>query len=149
MNAQLNKNLKNYIDKIQIFKENKILEYVKDSSTSYNNQFTPYIPRHTFAIQLHQTFNLDKVSFIDNININATFSQNGKTYWNLDNSYFEETYRMLNAKVSFVRNNVQFDIWGRNILNTEYRSFLFEALGNTYVQMGKPFQLGSNLSYKF
>lgn len=130
------------------YTHSKILEYVKDSLTNYNNQFTPYIPRHTLAVQLTQTISMNNISLLKEIKINATYQQKGKTYWNLDNSYYEETYNMLNAKISFVRNKMQFDIWAKNILNTEYRSFLFEALGNTYVQMGQPFQIGVNLSLK-
>lgn len=131
------------------YTHSRILEYVKDSTTNYNDQFTPYIPRHTFAIQLSQSIKLNSISFIDYLKMNASYQQKGVTYWNLDNSYYEETYGLLNAKVSFIRNKMQFDIWAKNILNAEYRSFLFEALGNTYVQMGKPMQIGVNFSLKF
>ncbi|NOQ25123.1 MAG: TonB-dependent receptor [Bacteroidales bacterium] len=131
------------------YTHSRILEYVKDSTTNYNDQFTPYIPRHTFAIQLSQLIKLNSISFIDYFKMNASYQQKGVTYWNLDNSYYEETYGLLNAKISFIKNKMQFDIWAKNILNSEYRSFLFEALGNTYVQMGKPMQIGVNISLKF
>ena len=37
-----------------------------------------------------------------------------------------------------MRKSFQFDIWTKNMLNTDYSSFYFEALGNKYVQTGKP-----------
>ncbi|HRW62949.1 MAG TPA: TonB-dependent receptor [Bacteroidales bacterium] len=131
------------------YTHSRIIKYEEDSITNYNNQFTPYIPRHTLAIQLNQIIKIEHNTLLDELRINATFQQQGKTYWNLDNSYYEDAYHMLNAKISLIKNKFQFDIWARNILNTQYRSFLFEALGNTYVQMGKPFQVGVNVSVKF
>ena len=35
------------------------------------------------------------------------------------------------------------------MLNTYYTAFWFEALGNQYMQPGKPAQAGINLSLKF
>ncbi len=131
------------------YTHSRIIKYEEDSVTNYNNQFTPYIPRNTLAIQLNQSVELNNFSMLDKLKINATFQQQGKIYWNLDNSYYEDSYHMLNAKISLIKSKFQFDIWARNILNTQYRSFLFEALGNTYVQMGKPFQVGVNISVKF
>lgn len=131
------------------FTHSKILEYVKDSATNYNNNFTPYIPRQMFTVQGMKAIKLNNTSFIDYIVLNATYHRHGTTYWTLENNYTEEPYNLLNAKISFARKNIKFDLWARNILGQRYRSFLFEAMGNTYVQMNKPFQLGANLSVKF
>ena len=128
------------------YTHSQIIEYVQDSLTNFNNKFTPYIPRHTFSVQLTHTIDMNNVSLMDIIRINVLYHQNGDIYWNLNNSYKEDSHGLLNAKISIIKNKFQLDIWGRNILNTEYRSFLFEALGNTYVQMGKPMQVGLNLS---
>lgn len=127
----------------------KILEYVKDSVTNYNNHFTPYIPRHTLAIQATQTFSFKQQSFLDQIRINVLYTQNGLLYWDLKNDLQETPYRMVNAKVSFIKGAVQFDIWGKNLLNADYHSFLFEASGSTFMQKGKPMQVGVNVSVKF
>ncbi|HEX2934994.1 MAG TPA: TonB-dependent receptor [Bacteroidales bacterium] len=134
----------------------KILKYEKDAVTNYNNNFTQYIPRHTLAIQATQTLLFNKSSFIDQIKLNVLYNQNGLLYWDLENNLnkrayrlIETPYRTLSAKVSFIKGNVQFDIWGKNLLNADYHSFLFEALGNTYIQKGKPMQLGVNVLVKF
>jgi hypothetical protein len=134
----------------------KILKYEKDSVTNYNNNFTQYIPRHTLAIQATQTFILTQSSFVDQIKLNVLFTQNGLLYWDLVNNFGvksnrldEKPYRTVTAKVTFIKGKVQFDIWGKNLLNADYHSFLFEALGNTYIQKGKPMQLGVNVSVKF
>jgi outer membrane receptor protein involved in Fe transport len=131
------------------FTHSKILEYVKDSATNYNNNYTPYIPRQMFTVQGTKAFRLRNGSFVDYITLNATYHRHGTTYWTLENNYAEEPYHLLNAKVSFTRKNIKFDLWARNILDQSYRSFLFEAMGSTFVQMNKPFQLGANLSVNF
>jgi len=70
-------------------------------------------------------------------------------YWDLENKYREDRYGLLSAKISFFMNHFQFDVWAKNLLNQSYHSFLFEALGNTYVQNAKPMQVGANISLKF
>jgi hypothetical protein len=127
----------------------KILKYIKDARTNYNNHFTPYIPRHTLAIQATQTFMFRKAAFIDQLKINVLYNQNGLLYWDLKNDLQEKPYPTVSAKVSFIKGKVQFDIWGKNLLNTDYHSFLFEAMGSTFMQKGKPMQLGVNVSVKF
>lgn len=145
-----NKPLKGFVGMISYgYTNSKILEYVKDSTTNYNGNYTPYIPRNTISVQLNQSIMFSQAKLLDKIRLNVLFSMNGKQYWNLENTYEEGAYSLLNAKVSFYRKNFQLDIWGKNLLNTEYKAFLFEAIGNTYAQMGKPFQVGVNLSVHF
>lgn len=131
------------------YTHSQILEYQKDSNVIYNNNYTPYIPRHTFAVQVNYTKNVNNNDFIDKVKVNLAYNQQGTLYWDLENEYKEYTYGLLNTKVSFIRKGIQVDLWGRNLLNSDYRSFLFQALGNTYVQKGKPLQVGMNLSFKF
>ncbi|MBN1119418.1 MAG: TonB-dependent receptor plug domain-containing protein [Bacteroidales bacterium] len=131
------------------YTHSEILEYEEDSARIYNNNFSPYIPRNTFAIQLNYSVFLKQISFIDKVACNITFNQQGELYWNLENNYKEERYGLLNAKISFIRKSIQLDFWGRNLTNTDYNSFLFEALGNTYAQTRKPLHLGMNFSINF
>ncbi len=133
------------------YTDSKILEYVKDSTTNYNNNFTPYIPKHTLAVQLNHTILIHGILFLDKIQWNVLYNVRGVQYWNLENTYKENSYGLLNAKVSFVKNNIKLDFWGKNLLNEEYNTFLFtiKQLHNTYAQQGKPFQVGVNFSITF
>jgi outer membrane receptor protein involved in Fe transport len=81
--------------------------------------------------------------------ISALYRGARKIYWNEENVDQQAYYGLLDAKISFERKSLQLDIWAKNILNTEYNSFFFEALGNKYVQIGKPAQFGLNLGVKF
>jgi outer membrane cobalamin receptor len=126
----------------------KIVEYVKDETINYNHQFTPYIPRYTFAFQALQTIKLP-LKWIDKIKISAVYNRNGELYWDLNNKLKEEPYALLNAKISFVKQNFQLDFWGKNLLNSDYNAFMFEALNKIYTQRNKPLQFGANFAVKF
>ena len=77
------------------------------------------------------------------------YKGNGDIYYNDNNSHKQNFYGLVDARVSFIRKNLQFDFWGSNLTNTSYEAFYFEALGKKFVQMGKPLQVGVKLSVKF
>jgi outer membrane receptor protein involved in Fe transport len=125
------------------------ITYEENASTNFNGNYLPYVPRHTLSVQASKSIPVNNSGLIDNIRINALYRGTGEIFWNEENSADQAFYGLLDAKVSFIRKSVQFDIWAKNIFNTEYSSFYFEALGNKYVQTGKPAQIGINLSLKF
>ncbi len=131
------------------FTHASFISYVVNSTTDYNGNYLPYVPRHTLAIQASKTFVLNNSDIIDNIKINALYRGNGEIFWDEENLNKQKYYGLIDGKVSFIKGSVQFDIWSRNVLNTEYSAFYFEALGNKYVQTGKPAHAGINLSVKF
>lgn len=128
------------------FTDSKIIEYVKNEKINYNDNFTPYIPRHTFSVQLNKTFDFGDFVLFDKLRLNVLYNFFGKKYWTLDNNYFQDEYGLLNGKISFYKGDFKIDIWGKNLIGVNYNSFLFQALGNTYVQEGKPLQFGVNIS---
>jgi outer membrane receptor protein involved in Fe transport len=125
------------------------ISYVVNSGTNYNGSFLPYVPRHTMAVQGNKTFSITNSWMLDKIRINVLYRGNGGIFWDEENSHRQGYYGLIDGKVAFVKGQLQFDIWARNILNTQYDAFYFEALGNKYVQTGKPAHLGINLSIKF
>lgn len=131
------------------YTNSKILEYVKDDTTNYNNNVTPYIPRYTLTLQLNKFIYLNAGNYMDEIRISLLYNQNGSQYWNLENSYKEDSYGLLNAKVSFVKKSFQIELWGKNLMNKYYNAFLFESLDNTYIQAGRPFHAGINMLIEF
>jgi len=125
------------------------LEHRVDATTDYSGNFIPYVPRHTLAVQLNRSFQIKGSALLDEIGYNLLYRGAGELYWNEKNSHRQGYYGLLDARISLRRNVFQLDIWGRNLFNTGYEAFYFEALGNKYVQAGKPFQFGFNASFKF
>jgi outer membrane receptor protein involved in Fe transport len=131
------------------YTHSEILEYVQNANLNYNNKFTPYIPRHTLSVQVTQTFRFENSRWLDKLRLNAVYNQTGELYWNLANTLKEESYGLLNAKVSLSKGDLQLDVWGKNLLNTQYRAFIFESGPSAFAQAGRPMQLGATISYKW
>ena len=125
------------------------VSYLVNSSTDYNNNFLPYVPRHTISFQAGKTFAIKNSSLLEKVRINALYRGAGEIFWDEENSHKQPYYGLVDTKISLIRKSLQFEIWTKNLLNTDYSSFYFEALGNKYVQTGKPAQIGIKLSLKF
>jgi hypothetical protein len=131
------------------FTDATFLSYVVDAKTNYDGNYLPYVPRHTVSFQATKSVRIRNNPVLDNIKLSALYRGAGDINWNEENTYKQSYYGLLDGKVSFMRKSVQFDIWAKNLLNTSYNAFFFEALGNKYVQVGRPMQFGVNMSLKF
>lgn len=127
----------------------RFISYKENETTDYSGNFIPYVPRHTLFMQAGKTISLSNSHVIDKIRIIATYKGNGTIFWNEENSHSQPFYSITDAKISFIRKSLQVDFWIRNLLNTDYEAFYFEALNNKYVQSGRPAHAGVNLSVKF
>ena len=131
------------------FTSAKFLENELNATVNYSGNYIPYVPRHTVATQLRKTFDIENSELFNKIVFSALYKGTGEIYWNEANTAKQDFYNTLDARISFVRKNVQFDIWGSNLTETRYNAFYFEALGKQFVQTGKPMQAGVKLSLKF
>jgi len=121
---------------------------VLNETTNYNGNFLPYVPMHTLGVQAGKTIRINS-TVLDAIKLNALYRGAGEIFWNEENSHKQTYYGLVDAKISFIRKAIQLDLWTKNLFNSDYAAFYFEALGNKYVQSGKPMQIGMNLSLKF
>ncbi len=130
------------------YNEARFVEYVKDESEDYSGNYLPYVPKYSFNVGGNYKINV-RASWLDQIRLNLSYNGFGKHYWHESNEAFQDFYGLLNHRLSFEKNNIIFSFWGKNILNSQYNSFYFQALGNSYAQIGKPATLGVNLKVAF
>lgn len=119
------------------------------STADYSGNYIPYVPKNTVAAQLKKTVEINNSILLNRIVMSLLYKGTGSIYWDDKNSHSQDFYNLLDARISFVRKNVQFDFWGTNLTSAVYESFYFEALGKKYIQNGKPLQAGVKLSVKF
>ena len=119
------------------------------STADYSGNYIPYVPKNTVAAQLKKTVEITNSVLLNRIVMSVLYKGTGSIYWDDKNSHSQDFYNLLDARISFVRKNVQFDFWGTNLTSAVYESFYFEALGKKYIQNGKPLQAGVKLSVKF
>jgi outer membrane receptor protein involved in Fe transport len=126
----------------------KFVEYVKKENEDYSGNYLPYVPQYSFNVGGNYHFNV-RADWLDRVNIHLTYNGFGKHYWHESNEAYQSYYGLLNHRVSFDKDNITFSFWGKNILNATYNSFYFQALGNSYAQIGKPATMGVNLKISF
>jgi outer membrane receptor protein involved in Fe transport len=130
------------------YNDAKFIEYVKNENEDYSGNYLPYVPRYSFNLGGNYLVEVNK-NWLDNIRIHLTYNGFGKHYWKETNEAYQDYYGLLNHRISFDKNNISFSFWGKNLLNQEYNSFYFQALGNSYAQPGKPANMGINLKVTF
>lgn len=126
----------------------RFISHKIDSVTSYDGNRIPYVPEHTLTISGGKKFELMS-KWADSFTARANYQFTGKHYWNEENTHFQEGYGLLNSRLSLTKNLITLDLWAKNIMGKPYNSFYFEAVGNQYVQIGKPFSFGANLILSF
>lgn len=127
----------------------EFLSYEVDSTTSYSGNYIPYVPRHTVGVQLSKVVFLQGSTLLDKMRFNLQYRGAGEIFWNEENTHSQDYYGLVDAKVSFIKGAFQFDVWSKNLFGAHYHAFYFDALGNEYVQVGKPVRFGVNLSVRF
>ncbi len=126
----------------------RYLSYVKDDETDYSGNKIPYIPEYTASTGFEYLKSLNGNIF-KSVGLTINYSLVGNFYWNDANTAYQKTYGLLNANIALNTNHVSFGFYGRNLLNTQYNAFYFEALGHSYVQQGNPMQISGFVKVKF
>lgn len=120
----------------------RFLSY-NSGTTSYAGNYIPYAPTHTFALSGDYSINVGK--WIDRILLHCDLRGAGPFYWNEENSLRQPFYSLLGASVGIQKQNWTLSFWGSNLTGTDYDVFYFMSIGNSFVQHGKPRQLGVSL----
>ncbi len=128
--------------------EAKFIDYQEDSLTDYSRNYIPYIPKYTASFGWDYRIPL-KSEFLESVLLGTNCRIIGKHFWNEENDAYQDAYRIMNGKVSLQTKYFDIGLWGKNILGTEYHSFYFEAIGNQYVQIGKPRLIGVTAKVHF
>ena len=126
----------------------RFLDYREDSATDYSGNRIPYIPQMTMSVGGSYKFYL-KSDILDHIELDISYQGIGKHYWNEENTAAQDYYGLLNSRLGFSTRWFDLGLWGKNILDKDYSAFYFEAIGNQYLQKGKPARFGIYISASF
>ncbi len=130
------------------YNQAKFIEYIKNEDENYSGNYLPYVPRYSFNLGGNYIVDI-KAGWLDRIKVRLCYKGFGKHYWHESNEAFQDYYGLLDHRISFVKDKVIFSFWGKNILDTKYNSFYFQAMGNSYAQIGRPATMGVNLKISF
>lgn len=133
-----------------VFKEYKDSVTINGAKevVDYQDKKVPYVPMHTFSAVADYRLDFTGCT-LKSLTIGANVHAQGKTYWNEANTYSQNLYAILGAHIDANFGKVELSIYGRNLTNTRYNTFVVNsgASGQTYnfAQQGNPIQFGANL----
>lgn len=123
-----------------------------DNGTDYRGKRVPFIPEHTMGLTADYRLPFAS-SLLHTVTIGANVSGNGKTYWDSDNALAQNFYATLGAHAAFDFGAVCVDLWGRNLTDTRYHTFLVSSSATgqplQFAQRGLPVRVGVDVTVKF
>lgn len=125
----------------------RFLSYEKSETVSYTNNRLPMVPNHTLSIDGNYTINPH--GWLDRIMINVGLRGLGRIYWAEDNLVSQDFYALLNAKVALTKGIVTWELWGKNLTDTNYMAYGFKSSSGNYAQAGKPLTFGTTIEINF
>lgn len=120
----------------------------REQDVDYSGNYIPFAPRTTFSLGGNITISPKRCPVADRFSIDANFAGTGKIYWEESNAMAQGFYGTLNARAAIEKSIFTIEVWGKNILDRDYYSFVFESMGNHYGQVAKPARWGASLKIK-
>ena len=129
------------------------------TEVDYSGNHIPFAPQNTVSLGASYVHHFSNGSFIDRLTGNIQYAGVGKIYWTESNEDYkgEELYQpfygLVNGSIAAEKGAFSLEFWVKNLFNTDYHSFYFEASDmttgeiNQFVQRGYPTRLGATLRY--
>ncbi len=127
--------------------DTEYLEFTDSLGNDNTGNFLQRTPKHQFNLGMQYTL---PVGDRDELKFRANYTGRGKTFWFPTNAQFEESYGLLDARISYTLNDRwTAAIWGRNLTDTEYRVNVNYALNDEVSRFGAPRTYGAEIAFKF
>jgi len=120
--------------------------YTYSSEEDYSGNYLPFVPRHTFSAGADYRIPF-RTAISDRLLLEAGYTGMGDIYWHENNLVQQPFYGLLNASAGVEKGKLNLTLWAKNILNSKYLGYYFEASGRTLGKPGKPFTAGISLGY--
>jgi iron complex outermembrane receptor protein len=126
----------------------KFREYQRSETLDYSGNYLPMIPANTLNIGADYTISSPLDAF-DRMTLSLSYTGTGDIHWTEANDAVQSWYGLLNGKLTLTKGIASLSVWGKNLTNTDYTAFYFEALNNRFAQKGKPFTFGGSIAMIF
>lgn len=111
----------------------------------YSGKYVPYIPQNTLYASLSWSIPIAS-AILTGIDLNVNAKAFGRIYWDEANTVSQPFYALPGASAKFIFRDFSIELWGKNLSSTEYDTFYFVSIGNTFLQKGRPLQFGITLN---
>ena len=115
-----------------------------DGKVDHNGKRVPYAPMHTLFAEANHSVKVggdrDKLLTVA-VNVRAT----GDIWWDEANTLRQPLYALLGASITWKQRHYSLQLWGRNLTDTDYRTFYFVSIQHPFLQHGHGRSLGATL----
>ncbi len=115
-----------------------------DGKVDHSGKRVPYAPMHTLFAEASHAFKIggdtDKLLSLA-VNMRAV----GDIYWDEANTLHQPFYALLGASVTWKQPRYSLQLWGRNLTDTQYKTFYFVSIQHHFLQRGHGRMLGVTL----
>lgn len=144
--SYINSTFRQYTDNATVKTDNGVTTEVLD----YRGNYVPFVPNHTFSATADWKIGVSHTGLLKFITVGADISGNGKIYWDVENEYSQDMYATLGLHAMLDFGTVKVNIWGRNITDTKYNTFLvnssIDGINRSFAQRGNPLRVGVDMS---
>lgn len=120
---------------------------------NYRGRYVPFVPQHTFSATADYRLSLSSTALLRSLTLGMDVCGNGRTYWDTDNEYYQNFYATLGAHAVLDFGCVNVRLWGRNLTDTKYNTFLvnssIDGTQRSFAQRGNPAQVGIDVGLHF
>ena len=121
-----------------------IFKDYNDGKQDYKGNRVPYAPQHTLFAEANHSIKIG-----GDWNKLLTFAANvravGDIYWDEANTMKQPLYAQLGASITWKQEHYSLQLWGRNLTDTDYKTFFFVSIQHHFLQRGHGRQLGATL----
>ena len=119
-----------------------------DGKTDHSGKRVPYAPMHTLFAEASHSIKIGG-DWNKLLSIAANVRAAGDIYWDEANTMKQPLYALLGASVTWKQQHYSLQLWGRNLTDTQYKTFYFVSIQHHFLQRGHGRQLGATLRLNF
>lgn len=123
--------------------------YEAGEETDYTGNRVPFAPEHTFSASADFRQPLAG-RFVRAVSVGTSVAGAGRIWWDETNSFSQPFYATLSVRLGVeLPAGVEVDLWGRNLTDTRYDTFVFDSMGRRYAQLADPVRFGADVRLRF
>lgn len=131
------------------FTHARFAEY-NDGKADYHGNSIPHAPAHTLHARAHNQWSVRGCGdWLTSITLSANVQGAGRIYWNEANSLSQPFYALLGSEVTIEGRHYSLQLWGRNLTDTQYKTFYFVSMSRAFLQRGRGRSMGATLRLRF
>ena len=113
-----------------------------DGKVDHSGKRVPYAPKHTLFAEASHAL---KIGTDGRLTFAANVRATGDIYWDEANTQHQPFYALLGASITWQQQHYSLQLWGRNLTDTQYKTFYFVSIQHPFLQRGHGRALGATL----